>query len=71
MFQFASPELVPKAALQQVLVELAGVFDGWSLATWFSSPNCWLKNERPVDLLDAQTQQVFAAARIDRFIATG
>lgn len=71
MFQFVGSDLAPKVALRPVLGELAGVFDGWALATWFSSPNCWLANERPVDVLDAQAPQVLAAARVDRYIATG
>jgi hypothetical protein len=71
MFQFVRPALVPKAEVRQVLAELADVFDDWSLATWFSLPNCWLKNKRPVDLLDSQVPLVLAAARVDRFIANG
>lgn len=71
MFQFVRPEFQPRVGLREVLAELDDVFDGWSLATWFSLPNCWLKNERPVDLLDSQLALVLAAARVDRFIANG
>ena len=71
MFQFAGPDLAPKPAVRQVLGELAEVFDGWSLATWFCLPNCWLKDERPIDLLDTRLAFVLAAARVDRFIASG
>jgi hypothetical protein len=71
MFQFGTPGLVPKDSVAEVLAELADVFDGWSLATWFSLPNCWLKDQRPVDLLDSQRALVLAAARVDRFIANG
>ena len=38
---------------------------------WFSQPNHWLRNRRPVDVLDVSLTAVLRAARADRFIANG
>ncbi len=71
MFQFDQRDLSVKKGSRQVLAELASVFDGWTLAAWFAQPNSWLNDRRPVDLLDSHPASVLAAARVDRFIATG
>lgn len=71
MFQFDQRDLSVKKGSRQVLAELASVFDGWTLAAWFAQPNSWLKDRLPVDLLDSHPGSVLAAARVDRFIATG
>ena len=71
MFQFELRDLSLKPAPRQVLAELAAEFDGWTLATWFAQPNCWLNELRPVDALDSNLQAVLGAARADRFIAAG
>ena len=70
MFQFQQPEMFVKPPSRKVLSELAGVFDGWSLAVWYLQQNTWLDNRRPIDLLDGHPSAVLAAARGDRFIAT-
>ena len=70
MFQFQQPGMFVKPPSRKVLSELAGVFDGWSLAVWYLQPNTWLDNRRPVDMLDTHPAAVLAAARGDRFIAT-
>ena len=70
MFQFQQPEMCAKPQSQKVLSELAGVFDGWSLAVWYLQQNSWLENRRPIDLLDKHPSAVLLAARGDRFIAT-
>jgi hypothetical protein len=54
-----------------VISELAPVFDGWGMASWFAQPNLWLGNGRPIDLLDVSLPHVLGAARADRFIAGG
>ncbi len=36
--------------------------EGWSLALWFTTPNGWLWDRRPVDLLDEDREGVLAAA---------
>jgi hypothetical protein len=70
MFQFG-PERgpQPRAAVAEVLAELAPVFDGWHLAVWFARPNAWLRERRPLDLLESDLDDVLATARADRYIA--
>ena len=70
-FQLDPIDLSVKPVLRRVLAELAGVFDGWTLATWFAARNSWLDNRRPVALLDSDLSAVLEAARADRFIASG
>ena len=70
MFQFKQPEMYVKPQSRKVLSELAGVFDGWSMAVWYLQQNSWLDNRRPIDLLDQHPSAVLIAARGDRFIAT-
>ena len=70
MFQFKLPEMYVKPQARKVLAELAGVFDGWSMAVWYLQQNSWLDNRRPLDLLDKHPSAVVLAARGDRFIAT-
>jgi hypothetical protein len=69
MFQFDLDDLRVKPAALKVRAELAAEFDGWEVATWFSQANAYLRDRRPVDLLDSALREVLAAARIDRFIA--
>ena len=71
MFQFELADLSIKPAAGQVLAELENEFDGWALAAWFAQPNVWLRERRPVDLLDLDLPAVLEAARTDRFIAAG
>jgi len=70
MFQFKQPEMYVKPQSREVLAELAGVFDGWSLAGWYLQRNSWLDNRRPIDLLDQHPSAVLSAARGDHYIAT-
>ena len=70
MFQFKQPEMYVKPQARKVLAELAGVFDGWSLAAWYLQQNSWLEDRRPIDVLDKHLAAVLAAARGDRYIAT-
>ena len=70
MFQFKQPEMYVKPQARKVLSELAGVFDGWSLAAWYLQQNSWLEDRRPIDVLDRHPAAVLIAARGDRFIAT-
>ena len=71
MFQFDLNDLSVRPGLQQVLAELSGEFDDWSLAAWFAEPNSWLDDQRPVDLIATDLRSVVEAARADRFIAAG
>ena len=70
MFQFKQPEMYVKPQARKVLAELAGMFDGWSLAVWYLQQNSWLEDRRPIDALDKYPAAVVLAARGDRFIAT-
>lgn len=67
-FETDWPRLKP--AVQRVLDELRDVFDATELALWFAEPNAWLGDARPIDRIDA-VDALHAAARADRYIATG
>ena len=71
MFQFELRDLSINTAPQAVVAELAGSYTGWSLASWFSEPNSWLQDSRPVDLLKTDLPAVLGAARADRFVVNG
>ena len=71
MFQFDLRDLSNRPAVPRVLAELSTVFDGWALAVWFAQRNSWLNDQRPVDLLDTELDNVLQAASADRFIANG
>jgi hypothetical protein len=71
MFQFELDDLRIRPAALKVRAELAAEFDGWEVASWFSQANAYLRDRRPVDLLDSSLREVLAAARIERFIAAG
>ena len=71
MFQFDLRDMSVKPRPRRVVAELAEVFDGWALAMWFSQPNHWLRNRRPVDMLDVSLTAVLRAACSDRFTANG
>ena len=71
MFQFNPHDLSIKQEVRRVVHELAAVLDNWTLAQWFAEPNAWLKNRRPVDLVDSHFSDVLYAARADRFVAAG
>ncbi len=71
MFQFDLSDLSIRPGPQQVMAELNAEFDDWRLAMWFTHPNAWLHDHKPVDLLHTELQSVIEAARADRFIAAG
>lgn len=71
MFQFNPHDLSVKQEVRRVVHELAAVLDNWTLAQWFTEPNAWLKNRRPVDLVDSHFSDVLQAARADRQVAVG
>ena len=57
--------------VQDVRRELGQRFDHGELVAWLSSPNVWLRNRIPVDLLVSDASWVLAAARTDRFVVEG
>lgn len=71
MFQFNAHDLSVKHEVRRVVHELAAVLDNWTLAEWFTQPNVWLKDRRPVDMVDGHFSFVLDAARADRFVAAG
>lgn len=70
-FQFTTVGVSIRPSCTDVLQELRDVFDEWELALWFASPNAWLGNAIPVDVLEGSRPAVLQAARADRFIARG
>lgn len=71
LFQFEPNGTDVKPTVTRVVDELTGAFDTWEIAVWFVQPNSWLKDQRPVDLLDSHAAEVLQAARVDRFVAMG
>jgi hypothetical protein len=71
MLQFNPADLSLCHGPQQVMAELGSVFDGWTLATWYATPNSWLQGRKPLNLLDTHLDAVVQAARADRFVANG
>jgi hypothetical protein len=69
-FQFDRADLSRRHAPARVIDELAPACGGWDMALWFASPNPWIAEARPIDLIDECPASVFAAARADRFIAS-
>jgi hypothetical protein len=70
-FQFDTTTMELRPECCAVFSELIGAFDGWEQALWFASPNVWLGNARPIDVIDSSAPCVLGAARADRFIALG
>ena len=60
-----------KPAAAAVFLELRPSHDPWELATWLVTPCNWLRQDRPIDLLDTTPGRVLEAARTDRYIAKG
>ncbi len=62
-FQFDPDAGRPKRVVADVLAELPKAMTGWALALWWVTPTDTLGWDRPVDLLDADPEQVVRAAR--------
>ncbi len=71
LFQFALPGHAIAEGPRRVAAEFGPAFDGWSLASWFVSPNSGLANHSPIDCLGTRLPDVMQAARADRFAMTG
>jgi len=69
MFQFELRSLTIRPESRLVLMELAKSFDEWNIASWFTCPNTWLDNKKPIELLDSDFPAVIDAARTDRYVA--
>jgi hypothetical protein len=70
-FQFTADNGQIRPVVSGVIAELEGVFDDWEIARWFSQPNTWLHDMRPLQLVAIDDGAVIQAARTDRFIARG
>jgi hypothetical protein len=68
-FQFDRIHMSLRPGPARVIEELAQVFDGWEMAVWFTQPNLWIEEARPIDRIDKCLASVLGAARADRFIA--
>ena len=62
MFQFQFEDLVMKVEPQRVRAALPPQWSGWTVASWFASPNMQLDGRSPVDALDADFDAVLHAA---------
>ena len=71
LFQFYASSPLLREGMAPVLDELKAVLDPWELARWFATPNAWLRERRPADLMARQWEQVREAARADRFVLAG
>ena len=71
LFQFSMAEPTLREAPARVVDALGPGFDGWDVAQWFVSPNGWLHDRRPIDVMDMELGMVLEAARTDRFVAEG
>ena len=52
----------PFSALESVIATLATMKDGWALAFWFASPNTFLGEKRPKEVLSTNSLDVLSAA---------
>lgn len=71
LFQFRLADMTLREGPVRVVDALGSEFDGWDVAHWFTAPNAWLRNQRPIDVMDNELVLVIEAARTDRFIAEG
>ena len=71
VFQFNRADMSRQSGLDTVLAELVTIFDDWEMAQWFATPNLWLDNKAPADLLATAAPDVFQAARAERFAIAG
>jgi hypothetical protein len=62
MFQFDANDLSVRRGPQRVRAALPESCQGWAQAAWFATPNTWLHEERPVDLLPLDLGAVIDAA---------
>jgi hypothetical protein len=71
LFQFNTGNMTLCPGVSEILGELVDVFDDWEISHWFASPNSWLDDVAPVDMIAHDHPAVHDAARADRFIAHG
>jgi hypothetical protein len=70
-FQFVDDAPRMRLDVQSLVAELRPVLDDWELTAWFATPNHWLADRTPVDVLDTNIESVAQAARTERFVGHG
>jgi len=71
LFQFDFAAGCVRGGVVPTMAELSGVMDDDEVACWFAQPNAWLHGAAPAQILPSDVGAVLAAARADRFLATG
>lgn len=71
MFQFHAHNMTIKRDVRKIINALGSVLDSWTLAQWFTQPNLWLQDKRPIEMLDSELSVVLVAAQADRVVAKG
>lgn len=71
LFQFAPGGWIVRPGVARVLDELRDTFDDEELALWFTTPNVWLESRPPLECVGDGDDDLWQAARADRFIARG
>ncbi len=71
VFQVDFEKMEILRSVEDVLAELAVPFDDWTIAEWFSAPNCWIQDRAPCRAVIDDPRGVLQAARADRYIAIG
>jgi hypothetical protein len=71
LFQFARCDWIVRPGVVRVLDELRDTFDDGELALWFATPNVWLGSRSPLECAGENDDELWQAARADRFIARG
>lgn len=68
VFQFRLPNWEPSPCVGEVVADLFPVLQGFDLLEWFLTPNAWLKDRRPLELLGSEPAQVRRAAQAERLL---
>lgn len=70
-FQFIQDASDVLPGVAEAVGELQYALDAVDIALWFCTPNAWLQDQAPMHAVASAPQAVQAAARADRFVATG
>jgi hypothetical protein len=71
LFQFDRDRMLLNPLVISVVRELRDTFDDWEIALWFITPNASTDGVAPVDAFESNPSAALAAARTDRFVASG
>lgn len=70
VFQFQVTTWEPLPDVSRVVAEFFPVLQGFDLGEWFLTPNAWLRNRRPLEVIREEPEAVLRAAQADRFLFT-